>query len=402
MKTCIFTEQIAACAEVLKKGGLLAVPTETVYGLAANGLDAAAVDKIYAVKGRPSVKPLSLMVPGPEAMDQYCDDVPDAARVLAETFWPGPLTIVLKSKELIPSIVRAGGDTIGLRCPDHPLTLAVLRESGLPLAAPSANPSGQPSPKTAQDVMRYFEGQIDAVLDGGPCGIGTESTIISLADTPYRILRQGALPAEAIADVLVEHMTIFGITGGSGSGKTTALQVLREMGALVVDADAVYHELLKSDPALLHAINARFPGTVSNGALDRKALAEAVFRDSAALEELSRLTHPAVIKETKRRLREHALSGGKLAAIDAIGLIGSGLDELCDRTFAVLADRETRLGRIMARDGLSREQAEARISAQLPDDYFVSHCSEILLNNASEEAFRYRCKTIFMEDIQHG
>lgn len=402
MKTCVFSEQIAACAEVLKKGGLLAVPTETVYGLAANGLDALAVDKIYAVKGRPSVKPLSLMVPGPEAIEQYCLDVPEAALALAERFWPGPLTIVLKSKDLIPSIVRAGGDTIGLRCPDHPLTLSVLRESGLPLAAPSANPSGQPSPKTAQDVLDYFDGQIDAVLDGGPCGIGIESTIISLAETPYRILRQGALPAEAIADVLVEHMTIYGITGGSGSGKTTALQVLREMGALVVDADAVYHELLRSDPTLLHAIEARFPGTVSNDILDRKALATAVFSDPVALEALSRLTHPAVIKETKRRLRDYAMNGGTMAAIDAIGLIGSGLDELCDRTFAVLADRETRLKRIMARDGLTRVQAEARISAQLPDDYFVSHCSAVLLNNDSEEAFRYQCKNIFMEDIHHG
>lgn len=402
MKTNVYTDQISECSEVLRRGGLLAVPTETVYGLAANGLDAVAVDKIYAVKGRPSVKPLSLMVPGPEAMEQYCLDVPEAARILAEKFWPGPLTIVLKSKDVVPSIVRAGGATIGLRCPDHPLTLSVLRESGLPLAAPSANPSGRPSPKTAQDVLVYFDGQIDAVLDGGPCGIGTESTIISLADRPYRILRQGALPSEAIADTLLEHMTIFGITGGSGSGKTTALHVLREMGALVIDADEVYHELLKADHKLLQAIEARFPGTVTNDVLDRKALAAAVFADPAALEDLSRLTQPAVIGETKRRLREHAMNGEALAAIDAIGLIGSGLDELCDRTFAVLADRESRLKRIIARDGLTREQAEARISAQLPEDYYVSHCSDVLLNNASEEAFRLQCKNIFMEDIHHG
>ena len=402
MKTKVYTNQISACSELLRRGGLLAVPTETVYGLAANGLDAAAVDKIYAVKGRPSVKPLSLMVPGPEALDQYCVDVPAAARNLAEKYWPGPLTIVLKSKDVIPSIVRAGGDTIGLRCPDHPLTLSVLKDSGFPLAAPSANPSGLPSPKTAQDVLGYFDGQIDAVLDGGPCGIGTESTIISLAETPYHILRQGALSVDTIADVLVEHMTIFGITGGSGSGKTTALNVLRKMGALVIDADAVYHELLKSGHVLLRAIKARFPGTVANDILDRKALAAAVFADPAALEDLSRLTHPAVIDETKRRLREHAMNGGALAAIDAIGLIGSGLDELCDRTYAVLADRDVRIQRIMARDGLTREQAVARISAQLPDEYFISHCSDVLLNNDSEEAFCSVCNQKFREDMHHG
>ncbi len=402
MKTRFFTDQISACAEVLRKGGLLAVPTETVYGLAASGLDAAAVEKIYEVKGRPAVKPLSLMVPGPEAMDRYCTDVPEAARALAEKFWPGPLTIVLKAKDIIPPIVRAGGDTIGLRCPDHPLTLSVLKESGLPLAAPSANPSGQPSPKTAQEVLSYFDGRIDAILDGGPCGIGTESTIISLANSPYRILRHGALSSEEIADALAEHMTIFGITGGSGSGKTTALQVLREMGALIIDADAVYHELLQTDHSLLRAIGARFPGTVNNDVLDRKALSAVVFSDPAALEDLNRLTHPLVIEETKRRLREHAMNGGTVAAIDAIGLIGSGLDKLCDRTYAVLADREIRLQRIMARDSLTRERAEARIAAQAPDEFFVSHCSDVLHNNSTEESFQLSCKKTFMEVIHHG
>ena len=402
MNTIVFTDQISSCAEVLKAGGLLAVPTETVYGLAANGLDTAAVEKIYEVKGRPAVKPLSLMVPGPETMERYCREVPEAALALAEKFWPGPLTIVLKAKAEIPSVVRAGGDTIGLRCPDHPLTLAVLRAAELPLAAPSANPSGQPSPKTAEEVLAYYNGSIDAVLDGGPCGIGTESTIISLADRPYRILRQGALPADDIADTLVEEMTLIGITGGSGSGKTTALHVLREMGALVVDADAVYHEILATDQALLNSIEERFPGTVINGVLDRKVLSASVFSDSLALADLNRLTHPAVIRETKRRLREHAMNGGYLAAIDAIGLIGSGLDELCDRTFAVVAERETRLQRIMARDGLTLEQAEARIQAQLPDDFFVSHCSGVLHNNSTEDSFRSFCKKIFMEVMHHG
>lgn len=402
MKTRVYTDEISSCAGLLRSGALLAVPTETVYGLAADGLNADAVEKIYEVKGRPAVKPLSLMISGPDAMDRYCREVPEAARALAEKFWPGPLTIVLKANEGIPPIVLAGGDTVGLRCPDHPLTLALLREADIPLAAPSANPSGLPSPKSAQDVLAYFYGKIDAVLDGGPCGIGTESTILSMAQTPYRILRQGALSEDVIADALVEHMTVFGITGGSGSGKTTALNVLREMGTLVVDADAVYHDLLIRNQPLLDAIGARFPGTVTNHVLDRKKLASAVFCDPTALEALNRLTHPAVINETVRLLREHAMNGGTLAAIDAIGLIGSGLDELCDRSYAVVADREKRLDRIMLRDGLTRERALQRLDAQPADDYFVSHCSDVLRNDTGEAIFRSLCKSKFMEDINHG
>ncbi|MBR5343119.1 MAG: threonylcarbamoyl-AMP synthase [Oscillospiraceae bacterium] len=398
MKTVIITDPREA-AHILRRGGLLAVPTETVYGLAANGLDAAAVEEIYEVKGRPAVKPLSLMLPGPEATAQYAGEVPEAAKALAEAFWPGPLTLVLKAKDTIPDVVRAGGDTIGLRCPDHPLTLELLREIGFPLAAPSANPSGLPSPKSAEEVLSYFDGRIDGVLDGGPCGLGTESTILDLSKKPYRILRRGALPEEAVADALVERMTVFGITGGSGSGKTTALRVLRGLGALVIDADAVYHGLLRSDESLMNAISARFPGTVREHTLDRKALAAAVFSDPEALSDLNAITHPAVITETKRRLREHAMAGGELAAIDAIALLGSGLEKLCDRTYAVVADREARVSRIMARDGISREAALRRIEAQRPDDYFIENCSAVLHNDSSESAFESLCKTIFKEDL---
>jgi len=217
MKTLV-TRDPARAAEIIRAGGLVAVPTETVYGLAANGLDPRAVEKIYEVKGRPAVKPLSLMVHDESAMDGCCRDVPKQARALAAAFWPGPLTIVLKARDSVPEIVRAGGDTVGLRCPDHPLTLELLRECALPLAAPSANPSGAPSPKTAAEVLAYFDGRIDCVLDGGECGIGRESTIISLAAAPYKILRPGALPESDIAAALADAMTVIGITGGTGAG----------------------------------------------------------------------------------------------------------------------------------------------------------------------------------------
>ena len=127
MMTLLIDNDISKAAEIIKTGGLVGVPTETVYGLAGNGLDTKAVERIYEVKGRPAVKPLSLMVPDKSAMEKYCEDVPDAAFALADKFWPGPLTIVLKSKEIVPDIVRAGGCTVGLRCPDHPKTLELLK-----------------------------------------------------------------------------------------------------------------------------------------------------------------------------------------------------------------------------------------------------------------------------------
>ena len=180
MRTERMTDHIVQAADIIKTGGLVAVPTETVYGLAADGLNAQAVERIYEVKGRPAVKPLSLMAPGKEALDLYGRDVPRGAVVLADRFWPGPLTIVVKADQKIPSIVLAGGDTVGLRCPDSEKTLELLRLCGRPLAAPSANPSGAASPKTADEVLAYFDGAIEAVIDGGPCTLGTESTIVDL------------------------------------------------------------------------------------------------------------------------------------------------------------------------------------------------------------------------------
>ena len=249
--TKLIKEDISLAVDIIKSGGLVGVPTETVYGLAGNGLDKAAVERIYEVKGRPAIKPLALMVPGKAAMECYCENIPKSAYDLADKFWPGPLTIVLKAKNIVPEIVRAGGETVGLRCPDHPMTLGLLEKSGLPFAAPSANPSDRPSPKNAAQVMDYFDGVIDAVIDGGDCGIGRESTLIDMSRKPYRILRQGALSEIEIADALVESMNIVGITGPTGCGKTTALNVLGDFGALVLDCDAVYHELLEKNAELI-------------------------------------------------------------------------------------------------------------------------------------------------------
>ena len=203
MKTVVIRDNdLAYAVEVIKRGGLVAVPTETVYGLAGNGLDADAVAKIYEVKGRPAIKPLSLLVPDLAVAATVCDGIPDRAKKLAEAFWPGPLTIVLPRRDNVPEIVTAGGDTIGVRCPDHAKTLEFLRLAGVPAAAPSANISDMPSPKSAEDVLAYFDGKIDCVIDGGVCTLGVESTIVLLTGDNYIILRQGALPEEDIRRVL--------------------------------------------------------------------------------------------------------------------------------------------------------------------------------------------------------
>ncbi len=399
METKIFHGAADEAAEIIKTGGLVAVPTETVYGLAGNGLDEEAVKQIYEVKGRPQVKPLSLMVPGAEAMDRYCEDVPQGARLLAERFWPGPLTIVLKAKDFIPSIVLAGGDTVGLRCPDHPMTLELLKKAGVPFAAPSANPSGEESPKTAQKVWDYFSGRIEGIINGGECGIGRESTIISMAQKPYRILRQGALAEKEIASALTEGLTILGITGGTGCGKTTALRTLEELGALIIDCDAVYHGLLIENKEMLAEIDSAFPGVVTGGVLDRKALGAVVFSDTEALARLNGITHSYVGREIDRLLESWAMSGGRLAAIDAIELFGGNLARRCKATFAVLADRDKRIERIMARDGITREYAALRVDAQKPDSYFEEKCDYILKNNSTEEEFREKCRSKFLEVI---
>lgn len=397
MKTEIIKDDISRAAELIRKGELVAVPTETVYGLAGNGLSTEAVEKIYEIKGRPTIKPLALMVSGADSISSYCESVPKQAFALAERFWPGPLSIVLKAKDRVPEIVRAGGDTVSLRCPDHALTLKALEAAQLPFAAPSANPSGEESPKSASKVLDYFDGKISAVIDGGECGIGRESTIIDMSTAPYRILRRGALEEAEIRAALADALKIVGISGGTGCGKTTALMELQKLGALVIDCDEVYHELLEQSADMLAEIEERFGGVVINGKLDRKRLGERVFSDERALEELNAITHRYIGSEVQKRLEDWAMRGGELAAIDAIALLESGLGERCDVTVAVLADKKLRLERIMKRDGISEEYAKKRIAAQKPDEYFEKNFGHVLRNSGTQAEFVNECKKLFME-----
>ena len=392
METKRYTRaDLPAAAEALQNGALVAVPTETVYGLCGNGLDAAVVEQIYEVKGRPAVKPLALMVPGTEAMARLWAGVPAAALTLAARFWPGPLTIVYTAAPAVPEIVRAGGATVGLRCPDQGDTLALLGQLDFPLAGPSANPSGAESPKDADTVLGYFSGKIAGVLDGGHCALGRESTLLDLSARPYRILRRGALGEEEIADALVSAMTVVGITGGSGSGKTTVLRALEERGGLAIDCDAVYHRLLEEDEEMLSELRAAFPAAFPDGKFVRKALGEVVFHDAAALGRLNGITHRYVEREVRRALRAWVMEGGTLAGIDAIALIESGLNKLCTAVLGVTAPAETRVDRLVAREGISPDYARSRITAQQPDAFYRARCTEVLENSGSREDFARVC-----------
>lgn len=190
--------QIAEAARRIRGGGVVAFPTETVYGLAADALNPDAVRKVYDLKGRPSDKPMSVIVSGTRMAQRVVRSWPDRAKVLANRFWPGPLTIVVERAPDLPHQITAGHDGVGLRCPDHPIALALLETCGFPLLGPSANRSGQPSPTTAEHVRRAFPDADLLVLDGGPCRTGIESTIIEVRPEGDRILRVGAITPEEL------------------------------------------------------------------------------------------------------------------------------------------------------------------------------------------------------------
>lgn len=196
-ETALLTN-VTAAAQKLRNGGLVAFPTETVYGLGADATNPTSVAGIFESKGRPTFDPLIVHVPHIRSAIRLAADFPATARILAEAFWPGPLTLVLPKRDLIPDLVTAGLPGVGIRIPQHEIALDLLREAGCPVAAPSANPFGGISPTTAQHVLDGLGGRIDAVLDGGPCNVGVESTVLSLMSATPTLLRPGGLPLEEI------------------------------------------------------------------------------------------------------------------------------------------------------------------------------------------------------------
>ncbi len=539
MNTIVFHPEsdpnaVRDAAAILRRGGLLGIPTETVYGLGADALNEDAVSRIFLAKGRPQDNPLIIHVPDASWLERYCRSVPPAAYQLAERFWPGPLTMILPRRDIVPLQTTGGLETVGVRCPNHPVTLAIIEAAGVPIAAPSGNTSGRPSPTTAAHMIEDMDGRIDGIVDGGPCTVGVESTIIDLTVTPPRLLRPGGLPLESLRQVLGEvavdkavtgllaagerprapgmkyrhyaphapvtvvtgepersarriqgllsdtagvicfdeyaplfpghiihklgpaadksaqarhvfdalrtfdgtdvteifaqcpddgglglavanrlkkaagfhlidadHPLIVGLTGGTGAGKTSALAALEDLGGTVLDCDAVYHQMLRTDPALREAITAAFgPVFCPDGSLDRQKLGTLVFSDHAALDRLNAIVYEYLPPELMRRA-----AGQSLVGLDAINLVESGLDRLCACTVAVLAPAEDRVRRIMARDGISEDYARLRISAQPSDAFYRERCSHILENNCATPAqFREQARIFFrsmLREIEH-
>jgi len=197
----LFKKSVRRTAELLRAGEVAALPTETVYGLAANALDETAVAKIFQIKGRPSHNPIIVHVASSDLARNCVTQWPELAEKFARAFWPGPLTLVLPRAERIPAVVTAGGPTVGIRWPGHPFMQAVIRECGFPLAAPSANLSNQVSPTNVEHVRQQLEGRIPLIVDGGQSQVGIESTVLDLTVSPPRILRPGMIHAESLAAV---------------------------------------------------------------------------------------------------------------------------------------------------------------------------------------------------------
>ena len=521
METIIFHPEtdknaIEKAAAILRRGGLLGIPTETVYGLGADGLNEDAVRRIFLAKGRPQDNPLILHVPDAGWLERCCTDIPPAAYALAERFWPGPLTMILPRRDCVPLRTTGGLDTVGVRCPDHPVTRAIIAAADTPVAAPSGNTSGRPSPTCARHMMEDMMGKIDGIVDGGDCAVGVESTIIDLTVQPPRLLRPGGLPLEELEAVLGEvavdkavrqrlgdgekakapgmkyrhyapraavtvvtgtprrsaayirehlpagagvicfdeyaplfagHIVhrlgsqedklaqarhvfdalrtfddtdvtaifaqcpdesglglavgnrlkkaagfhtvdvsplVIGFTGPTGAGKTSALRALERLGGLVLDCDAVYHDLLRTDSTLRDAITGAFGQVFApDGTLDRQRLGTVVFSDPAALDTLNRIIYARLPRELLRRMDE---SSAPVVGIDAINLVESGLCRLCHRTVAVLAPSEQRVRRIMARDGIPEEYARLRVQAQKDDEFYRTHCTDTLFNDCADAA----------------
>ena len=535
MKTDIITitninqqaDEIALAAGYLRAGELVAIPTETVYGLGANALDGEAVKKIFAAKGRPQDNPLIVHIADVSELYGIAREVPDAALKLAEAYWPGPLTIILPKSDAIPEEVSAGLDTVAIRMPSHPVANAVIRAAGVPVAAPSANISGFPSPTAAQYVIDDMNGRIACIVDGGDCEFGIESTVVTLATDPPQLLRPGAVTLEQLqavlgevtvnqavlhplaegakaaspgmkykhyapkaeisivrgdlaafiaychrhpedadaalvfegeedrtplpcvtfgkeADSLTQAHRLFdalreldamgakkvfarspstegvglgvcnrlyraaafrflsdntgaivGITGPSGAGKSTVCDLLRQRGAVIVDADKEARAVTEPGSPTLAALAEAFGADIlrPDGSLDRQKVASRAFADKEKTALLVSITHPAIVERCREKA-EAAKAEGKTAVIDAPLLFSSGLDKLCDRTVRVIAPEDMRRERIRARDGISDEEIAKRFAAQA-EETGATQAADVTIRNYPPYELEEEIRKIF-------
>ena len=512
------TEDIRLAADILRDGGLVAMPTETVYGLAANALNGAAVRRIFEAKGRPMDNPLILHVARFEDIERLrlVSHIPEKARLLAEAFWPGPLTVIMPKGEVIPDEVSAGLDTVAIRIPSHPAARELMLSSGLALAAPSANTSGKPSPTSARHVADDMDGRIEAIVDGGACSVGVESTVLTLvAETP-RILRPGIITREQIeavigsievdsavlnqlennekasspgmkykhyapktrvvllrgddqkyisyvnrafahgmsvaalcydedkrgikapcvsmgamndekaqaqelfdalravddlgVDTVYAHCPraegvgmalynrliraaafrvidlpskrIVGLTGQTGAGKSEVARLLEQKGLPVVSADKAAR-LAVEDEEVRRALCEAFGNVLlPDGSLDRRRTAAIAFSTPENTAKLNAITHPKIIQIM---LDEAERAEGGTVVFDASQLFESGEDMICDEIISVVSDRDTRIKRLMERDGIDRAEIERRISVQHSEEFFKARSDDIIVNDGTPE-----------------
>ncbi len=218
-------ESLNEAGRIIRAGGLVVFPTETVYGIGANGLDSDACRSIYTAKGRPSDNPLILTVPDKKGVMQVARELPPLAEALLDRFWPGPLTVIFPRRPNVPDAATGGLDTVALRCPDHAVARAFLRSAGVPVAGPSANLSGRPSPTTAAEAAHDMEGRVDMIIDGGPCHIGVESTIVECIDErTVTILRPGGVTAAMLGEVAERVLVDTALSGTAGVPKAPGMK----------------------------------------------------------------------------------------------------------------------------------------------------------------------------------
>ncbi len=518
-----FAESITRAAQILKNGGIVAIPTETVYGLAASAFDDKAINKVFEAKGRPQDNPLIVHIADMEMLTDIARDIPNNALLCAKRFWPGPLTMVLPRTDKTAPCVSAGLDTVAVRMPSDEVALSIIRKSGLPLAAPSANRSGSPSPTTALHVENDLDGKIDAIVYGNECDVGVESTVVSFGLNPPRLLRPGAVTAEALREIipdlevdkavlaepqknervaspgmkykhyapktdsyLVEgsseefaefvnsyesalavcfeeesgkikiprliygkennelslahelfsvlrqvdsfgvervfihapskqgvglavynrliratgfkvinlNKIIIGLTGPTGAGKSSLKVTAEELGFKVVDCDILARKAVEKETAGLKALIKVFGEDILelDGSLNRKALAKKAFstRENTGL--LNKTIFPFI-----KELVNEEMQGVNRIILDAPTLFESGLNSVCTKTVAVLAEESIRLDRIMERDKLSRDAALLRMNAGKKDTFYEQNADIIVFNNGNALEFKNQFKTILTD-----
>ncbi len=521
-------------ADILKSGGTVAFPTETVYGIGACCLDENAVKKIFSVKKRPANNPLIAHISDISMLGIVAESVPESIYPLFDAFWPGALTVVLPKKSTVPDIVTAGGKTVAVRCPSHPIANALIKLSGVPIVAPSANLSGRPSPTEFMHVYSDLKGKVDGIIDGGSCDIGIESTVVlPTGKNSLTILRPGAITPDMLKscgfDVTVdpnvltpvedgkpvaspgmlhkhyapkakmilvrgndcavkryisskilasdkkvgvlcfdgesadfdcyaieyglpenpltlshnlfsalrrfdqtdieviyarviapegvglgiynrmlraaafnvvnvgdEFTSVVGLTGHSGSGKTTAAQYFISRGYTHIDCDKIVHERVYKDPCLLIELSDTFGDCVIDGdEVNRRVLAKIIFSDKEKYNLLMNTVKPYIIST----IVDVVTSTVGNVLVDAPTLFEFGLEKICTATVGVISNNAAE--RIIKRDKITSAQASDRLKNQFAPDYYKTKCDYVIENNGTLLQFEEAVKTT-IDQIEKG